>query len=62
MAEPKKPSLPGPNEPGFDEAVKENLEILTGRRPNVAKLTKLASTASTADIITKINALLDRLQ
>jgi hypothetical protein len=62
MAEPKKPALPGPNEPGFDEAVKENLEIITGRRPNVAKVAKLATTASTADIISKVNALLDRLQ
>lgn len=62
MAEPKKPALPSPADPGFNEAVKETIEIVTGRRPNVAKLTKLASTATTADIINKINEILDRLQ
>lgn len=62
MPEPKKPALPSPNAPGFDEAVKENLEIITGRRPNVPKVAKLASTATTADIIKKINEILDRLQ
>ena len=62
MAEPKKPSIPSPDTPGFDEAVKENLEIITGRRPKVAKIEKLATTATTADIIAKINTLLDRIQ
>jgi len=62
MAEPRKPSIPGPNEPGFDAAVKETLEIVTGRRPNLAKVSKLASTATTADIINKVNEILDRLQ
>jgi len=62
MAEPKKPSIPGPHEPDFDAAVKETLEIITGRRPNVPKIAKLASTATTADIINKVNELLDRLQ
>ena len=62
MAEPKKPAIPSPDTPGFDEAVKENLEIITGRRPKVAKIEKLATTATTADIISKVNALLDRMQ
>lgn len=62
MAEPRKPAIPGPDEPGFDVAVKETLEIITGRRPNVPKITKLASTATTADIINKVNEILDRLQ
>lgn len=62
MAEPKKPAIPSPDTSGFDEAVKENIEIITGRRPKVAKLAKLATTATNADIIEKINAILDRLQ
>jgi len=62
MAEPKKPAIPAPDTAGFDEAVKEKLEIITGRRPKVAKIEKLATTATTADIISKVNALLDRMQ
>lgn len=62
MAEPKKPALPSPSDPAFNDAVKETLEIITGRRPNVAKVAKLASTATTANIIEKVNELLDRLQ
>lgn len=62
MAEPKKPSIPSPSDPSFNEAVKETLEIITGRRPNVAKLAKLEGAASTSDIINKINELLDRIQ
>jgi hypothetical protein len=62
MLEPKKPAIPSPDTSGFDEAVKENLEIITGRRPKVAKIEKLATTATTADIITKINEVINRLQ
>src|SRR4030067_433453 len=56
LADPKKPAIPSPDTPGFDEAVKENIEIITGRRPKVAKIEKLATTATTADIINKNNA------
>lgn len=62
MAEPKKPSIPSPSDPSFNEAVKETIEIITGRRPNMAKLAKLESTSSTAGLINKVNELLDRLQ
>jgi hypothetical protein len=30
----KKKGLPAPGSPGFDEAVKDNLEVITGRRNN----------------------------
>lgn len=44
----------------FDVAMKENLELITGQRGN--KINSLASTATTADIIKKINELIDILQ
>lgn len=44
----------------YDDAVRENMEIIMGQRGN--GLDPLPSTASTADIITAINALIARLQ
>ncbi|MBX9869022.1 MAG: hypothetical protein K2X63_04435 [Burkholderiaceae bacterium] len=44
----------------FDVAMKENLELITGQRGT--KINSLASTATTADIIKKINELIDLLQ
>jgi len=44
----------------FDLAVKENLEILLGRRGTV--LEPLPLTASTDDIIRKVNAIIALLQ
>jgi hypothetical protein len=44
----------------FDEAIKENLEVLTGQRSK--RITPLADTASTAEIIAKVNELIARLQ
>lgn len=44
----------------FDGAVKENLEILMGQRGG--KTEPLAATATTAEIIAKINEIIDRLQ
>lgn len=43
-------------------AIKQNMDQMTGQQKNVVKLVPLASTASTADIINRLNALLDRLQ
>lgn len=44
----------------FDEAVKENLEIITGQRGG--KIEALADGASNAEIIAKINELIALLQ
>lgn len=46
----------------FAEAVKLNLDGITGQQKNATKLVPLASTATTAEIITRLNALLDRIQ
>jgi len=63
----RKPSIPHivTNEPGMQEfagAVKETIEIITGRRRGAEKITPLASTATLADVVAKVNELLDRLQ
>lgn len=43
----------------FDSAVKENLELIMGQRGNqITPLTDLASTATTAEIISKLNAVI----
>jgi hypothetical protein len=47
---------------GFAEAVKQNLDSMTGQQKNAAKLLPLPSTATTAEIITRLNALLTRIQ
>jgi hypothetical protein len=44
----------------FLAPLKENLEIISGQRGGLVE--KLPSTATTAQIIEKINAILDRLQ
>lgn len=58
------PNIPkssiGSDRQQFDQAVKENLEIVTGQRST--DITPLASTATTADIITKINQLIAQIQ
>lgn len=50
------------NEPrqAFDAALKENIEILTGQRGG--RIKTLVATATTAEIIAKINEIIDRLQ
>lgn len=62
MKKPAIPQVPRPDQPrtGFDQAVKENLEILTGRRQGQVK--PLASTATTAEIIAKVNEIVERMQ
>lgn len=56
-----------PSTAGIDQAtrrvldpLKENVEQLRGRRG--AKIEALSDTATTAEIIAKINAIIDRLQ
>jgi len=44
------------------DAVKENIEEVRAMRSNNIKITQLASTATNADIINKINELLTHLQ
>lgn len=43
-------------------AVKHNLDMVTGQHRNSPVLVALASTATTADIIAAINALIQRVQ
>ena len=44
------------------KAIKEVVECITAKRPGVAKIEPLKTTATTAQIITKINEIIDRLQ
>jgi hypothetical protein len=62
MAAVQKRAIPNLLNANFAEAVKENIEIITGRRPGLKKINKLSTTATTADVIAKINEILDRLQ
>jgi hypothetical protein len=57
------PPVPNANSPrdSFDAAVKENLEVITGRRgEKIAPLN--ASTATLADVVAKVNEILNRIQ
>lgn len=61
MRKPQIPSVP-PVDPGLSpvlRAMKENLEILSGVRSG--KIQSLSTSASTAEIISKINEIIDRL-
>lgn len=62
MKKPSIPQVPRLEQPraGFDQSVKESLEVLMGRRGGSIK--PLPATASTANIIDKLNELIDRLQ
>jgi len=44
------------------DAVKQNLDSITGQARNVGKLAPLPQTATTAEIIDRINLLVERLQ
>jgi hypothetical protein len=46
----------------FAEAVKQTLDGMTGQQKNAVKLEPLPSTATSAEQITRLNALLSRLQ
>jgi len=64
----KKPAIPaahgGVVDPTLQRmliALKENLEIITGARPQLGEIDQLASTATTAEIVAKINEIISRL-
>ena len=42
-------------------ALKENVEIITGARPKVGTIAQLAATASLSDVISKINEIVIKL-
>jgi hypothetical protein len=46
----------------FGEAVKQNLDTITGQQKNVARLSPLSDTATLAEAIARANELLERLQ
>jgi len=46
----------------FAEAVKANMDSMTGQQKNATKLLPLASTATQAEQINRLNALLERIQ
>lgn len=46
----------------FAEAVKQNVDGMTGQQKNIAKLVPLENTATTQEIIGRLNAILDRMQ
>ena len=46
----------------FAESVKQNLDSITGQQKNATRLQPLASTATTAEQIARLNALLERIQ
>lgn len=62
MKKPAIPQVPRGNQPreGFDQAVKEILEAMTGRRGNPVQ--PLPADASLADVVAKVNELIARVQ
>jgi hypothetical protein len=42
-------------------AMKENIEIITGARPNTNPITQLPATATTDEVISKVNEIVARL-
>jgi len=46
----------------FAEAVKQNVDSITGQQKNSVKLLPLSATATTAEQIARLNALLERIQ
>lgn len=44
------------------QAVKQNLDDITGQHKNAVKLKPLATTATTAEIVAQLNAMLERMQ
>lgn len=58
------PQVPNANDMArrsFDVAVKESLDVLSGRLPNT-RITALESTATLDDVIAKVNEILALLQ
>lgn len=66
MRAPKKPAIPSTPKPGenrtrFDQALKENVEILTARRADPIALLD-TTTATAEDCAHKLNEIIERLQ
>ena len=66
MRTPKKPAIPSTPKPGenrtrFDQALRENIEIITGIRSEPISLLDPAN-ATTEDCANKINEILARLR
>ena len=62
----KKPGIPSVNFPDRTlnqaiSAIKENIEIITGARNGVGEIKLLESTATTAQVIAKLNEVITRL-
>lgn len=56
----RKPGIPPPHDPRHCmQAMKENIELITGVRGD--PLTSLSTAATTAEIIEKINAIIERI-
>jgi hypothetical protein len=62
VKKPAIPQVPRAEQPrtAFDQATKETLEIITGRRGGAIQ--PLASGATTEEIVAKVNELIARLQ
>lgn len=62
VRKPSIPQVPRQDQPrqGFDAAVKETLETITGQR--AGRIEKLPAGASLADVVAKVNEIIDRLQ
>jgi hypothetical protein len=62
MKKPAIPQVPRAEQPraGFDQSIKETLEIITGRRGGSVQ--PLPADASLADVVSKLNELIARLQ
>lgn len=62
MKKPAIPQVPRGDQPrsGFDQSVKETLEVITGRRGGSVQ--PLPADASLADVVAKVNELIARLQ
>ena len=62
----KKPGIPAVNIPDQQlaqilSALKENVEIITGARPQVSQIDQLSTAATLSDAIAKINEIVIRL-
>jgi hypothetical protein len=62
----RKPAIPTTSSLPVDlarllEPMKQNIELITGARPGMDPVQPLATTATTAQIIAKINEILSRL-
>ena len=56
-----KPAIPAGSTP-FEQAVKQHIDWITGQQKNATPIATLASTATTADLIAKVNQIINRMQ